>query len=129
MAAWVRRESKHEMRLKVVKAGIQKVAIAGTLVTLLLIPLSSSVCLAKEVCVEREVVSTPAAGSAKVPKDASTSELVSSADHTNCNTPHHDVLPAASPKFVTILAAVALALPFGLSTFRILRRNPVARKA
>jgi hypothetical protein len=106
--------------------GILKVAIAGMLGTMLVMPFAASAGLVQEERLEGGVASAPAAGSARVLKDASFSAPVGGAYHANPATPQHNVFPAAFSKFGTILAAAALVLPFGLSTLRILRRNRAA---
>lgn len=106
--------------------GILKAAIVGMLGTLLVVPFAASAGLVQEGRLEGAAASTPASGNARTLKDASFSAPAGGADQANPATPEDNVFPAAFSKFGTILAAVLLVLPFGLSTLRILRRNRAA---
>ena len=110
------------MRFKVFRLGLLKVAIAGMLGTTLVMPFAASGRLVQERRSEQGAASAPVTESAMLFEDESSSDPAKAAGQTEPAPAMNDIFPAFS-KLGTIVAAVLLLLPFGLSTLRILRRN------
>jgi hypothetical protein len=111
------------MKSMIFPKGTFNVALVGMLGAMLVMPFAADARLVQKAPLGGGVASALAVGSAKVFEGVSFSAPDGGA-HQSLPTPQRqNVVLAILPGFWTVLAAAVLALPFGLSTLRILRRN------
>ena len=107
--------------------GITRVSLAGMLGVLLFTLFAASASLVQGGRLDRAVAPVSDVGSATILKDANLSAPVGAVHQANRAAPQQrEMLSAAFPELGTILAAAALALPFGLSAYLIQHRKRAA---
>jgi hypothetical protein len=112
--------------LKAFQIGIRKVAVAGTLGIMLVVPFAALACLVQERLEWRPAPPSAAAQSAMALKEINSLAPVGRAYEANAVILPHNTFPADSADFLSTLAGALLFLPFGLSTLRFWRTDRAA---